>query len=196
MQSFSCCRHRIYLRTIIYRLTKGGLSLNLKPYIVLILILLLQSCQAPSESPPIAPESVFFLVRHAEKADLSDGSPLTEAGRLRAQSLANLLRDAGIERIYSSDFVRTRDTAAPLANDLGLEVILYDPNELNDLKDELVSSPGRHLVVGHSNTTPELSGLLGGEPGPAISDDEYDRLYMLVYRPGVGTSTVIVRFGA
>jgi phosphohistidine phosphatase SixA len=134
------------------------------------------------------------LVRHAEKADGSDDPPLTEAGRLRAQSLANLLRDAGIERIYSSDVVRTRDTAAPLANDLGLGVVLYNPKELNDLKDELMSSPGRCLVVGHSNTTPELSGLIGGEPGPAIADDEYDRLYMLVYRQGVGTSTVVLRF--
>jgi hypothetical protein len=65
---------------------------------------------------------------------------------------------------------------------------------MNDLADELISSPGRCLVVGHSDTTPELVRLLGGEPGPVIADDEYDRLYLLVYRPGVGTSTVLLRF--
>jgi broad specificity phosphatase PhoE len=186
--------------------------LNLKPFVVLILTSILQGCQAPIESPPVAAESVFFLVRHAEKADesddpeagelrdqkiaqmMSEDPPLTEAGRLRAQKLAEMLRDAGIDRIYSSDTVRTRDTAAPLATHLDLEVNLYNPKELSGFAEELMSSPGRRLVVGHSNTTPELVGLLGGEPGPAIADDEYDRLYVLVYRPGVGTSTVLLRF--
>ena len=189
--------------------------MKIKPFVVLLLTFLLQGCQAPIESPPIEAESVFFLVRHAEKADQSDAPPLTEAGglreqkpaqmmsedpplteagRLRAQNLADMLRDAGIERIYSSDTLRTRDTAAPLAAELGREIILYNHKELNGFAEELMSSPGRRLVVGHSNTTPELVRLLGGEPGSAISDDEYDRLYVLVYRPGVGTSTVLLRF--
>jgi broad specificity phosphatase PhoE len=173
---------------------------------------MLQSCQAPIEPPPIAAEPVFFLVRHAEKAVesddpeageshaqklaqmMSEDPPLTEAGRLRAEKLAEMLKDAGIEKIYSSDTTRTRDTAAPLAKNLDLEVNLYNPKELNGFAEELMSSPGRSLVVGHSNTTPELVGLLGGEPGSAISDNEYDRLYVLVYRPGVGTSTVLLRF--
>ncbi|MCG6923836.1 MAG: histidine phosphatase family protein [Acidobacteria bacterium] len=157
---------------------------------------LLLGCSPPAETPApeAAPESVFFLVRHAEKADQSEDPPLTEAGQSRAKTLAEMLRDAGVERIYSSDFERTRDTAAPLANELGLEVTLYDPNQLPDLAAALVSSPGRYLVVGHSNTTPELAGLLGGDPGTPISEDEYDRLYVLVHRPGSETTTLLLRF--
>ena len=162
---------------------------------VLALALAFSGCQAPVESPPAAPESVFFLVRHAEKADQSEDPPLTEEGHARAKSLAGMLRDVGIEKIYSSDFERTRDTAAPLASDLGLEVALYDLDQLAELADTLLSSPGRYLVVGHSNTNPELAGLLGGEPGSPISDDEYDRLYVLNHRPGVGTSTLLLRLG-
>jgi len=151
------------------------------------------SCQPPAESPPVlSEESVFFLVRHAEKADQSDDPPLTDEGQARARTLAGMLRDVGVGSVYSSDFVRTRDTAAPLASDLGLEVTLYNPNQLPELATALLSSPGRHLVVGHSNTTPELAGLLGGEPGSPIPEDEYSRLYVLT-RTGAGTTTVLLR---
>jgi len=158
---------------------------------------LLLGCSPPAETPApapeAAPESVFVLVRHAEKADQSEDPPLTEGGHARARALAGMLRDVGIDGIYSSDFKRTRDTAAPLAAELGLEVTPYNPNQLPDLAAALVSSPGRYLVVGHSNTTPELAGLLGGDPGSPISEDEYDRLYVLVHRPGSDTTTLLLR---
>ena len=163
---------------------------------VLALALAFHGCQPPAESPPAALESVFFLVRHAEKADQSEDPPLTEEGHARARALADLLRDAGITAIVSSNFERTRDTAAPLAGELGLEVTLYDPNLLPELAAALLSSPGRYLVVGHSNTTPELAGLLGGEPGAPIPETEYDRLYLLHHRPGIGTTTTLLRLGA
>jgi phosphohistidine phosphatase SixA len=160
---------------------------------VVALALTLSGCQPPVEAPPASPESVFFLVRHAEKADQSEDPPLTETGRARAEALARTLKDAGVDGIFSSDFERTRDTAAPLASHLGLEVASYDPTALADLAKTLRASPGRYLVVGHSNTTPELAGLLGGEPGPPIPEDEYDRLYVLLHRPGEETSTIVLR---
>jgi phosphohistidine phosphatase SixA len=174
--------------------------------IVLALVLGVAACGTPPEPPPPAadapaagrstgegPPSVFFLVRHAEKVDQSEDPPLTERGQSRARELARLLKSAGVERIYSSDFVRTRDTAAPLAGDLGLAVTLYDPSSLPDLAQALLASPGRALVVGHSNTTPELAGLLGGDPGPPIPETEYDRLYVPTRGPGGDTTTVVLR---
>ena len=160
---------------------------------VVALALVWLGCQPPVEAPVAAPESVFVLVRHAEKADQSEDPPLTEEGQARAESLAGMLRDAGIEKIYSSDFQRARDTAAPLASALGLEVTLYDPKQLAELVSTLLSSPGRYLVVGHSNTTPELAGLLGGDPGSPISEDEYDRLYLIHRRPGSEPTTLLLR---
>jgi phosphohistidine phosphatase SixA len=142
-----------------------------------------------------SPESVFFLVRHAEKMDDSEDPPLSEVGLARAQTLASLLVDAGIQKVYSSDFKRTRDTAAPLVEKLDIEVILYDLNNLPEAARRLRSTPGRYLVVGHSNTTPDMVRWLGGEPGPDIADDEYDRLYVLVHRAG-GTTTTLLRFEA
>ena len=61
-------------------------------------------------------ESVIFLARHAEKTDESHDPQLSGTGRQRAAELAQLLRDAGIEHIHSTDFNRTKDTAAPLAD--------------------------------------------------------------------------------
>lgn len=51
-------------------------------------------------------------------------------------------------------------------------------------------------MVGHSNTTPELVSILGGEPGPPIDEaSEYDRLYVLVPAPEGDTVTIRQRYG-
>lgn len=152
------------------------------------------NCKPTPDTPADTAESVFILVRHAEKVDESEDSALSEEGHERARTLASLLRDARIERVYSSDFVRTRDTAAPLIEALEIELSLYDPGNLPELAKELLLVPGRYLVVGHSNTTPELARLLGADPVSDMAHDEYDRLYLLVHRPGLDTTTTVLRF--
>lgn len=139
---------------------------------------------------------VVYLVRHAEKATGGKDPDLTEAGRARAQALARTLGDAGIGAIHSTDFKRTRQTAAPLAERLGLEVRIYDWDEMQALASAMRAASGRHLVVGHSDTTPELVGLLGGEPGPAIDEPtEYDRLYIVTIGPDGAVTSVLLRYG-
>src|SRR5207302_7571372 len=65
-------------------------------------------------------QSTVFIVRHAEKADDSKDAELSEAGRARAEALANMLRDSKIGVICTTEFKRTQQTAAPLAKALGL----------------------------------------------------------------------------
>jgi phosphohistidine phosphatase SixA len=110
--------------------------------------------------------------------------------------LASFLKDAKIERIHSSNYNRTLQTAAPLASTLGLEVELYDPRDLPSMAAALKAAGGRHLVVGHSNTTPPLTALLGGEAGtPIVEATEYNRLYLVsIDSSGQATSTLL-RFG-
>jgi phosphohistidine phosphatase SixA len=162
--------------------------------ILYVLGLMLLGCGSPNETTKDGPESVFFLVRHSEKAGEEDDSPLTELGKRRSETLARLLRDTGTEFIHSSDYVRCRDTAAPLSHELGLKVDLYNPRDLATFAEKLKEMPGRHLVVGHSNTTPELARLLGGDGGSDISSDEYDRLYVLTRRGGSPPTTILLKF--
>jgi len=138
---------------------------------------------------------VVFLVRHAEKVDQSRDPDLSVEGYSRADALALTLADAKIEQVHSSDYIRTRYTAAPVADLFDLEINLYDPSDLYTLAGELEAKGGRHLVVGHSNTTPDLVELLGGEPGPAIVEEtEYDRLYILTIDKE-RVNTVLLRYG-
>ena len=63
-----------------------------------------------------SPTTVVVLVRHAEAVpDGGKDRDLSAAGRARAAVLAETLGSAGIERIITSQFVRTRETARPLA---------------------------------------------------------------------------------
>ena len=158
--------------------------------------ILITALVAVSACKQAAPKTdAIFLVRHAEKTTEKNDPGLTQAGKARALALANRLGGEGITYIHSSDYIRTRDTAEPLAEKLGLEVQIYDPRDLPAIADKLKSTPGRHLVVGHSNTTPPLVELLGGDGGkPIVEATEYDRLYVITRR-GKLIESVIETYG-
>lgn len=139
-------------------------------------------------------ETVIVLVRHGEKVDESRDADLSAAGRERARALAAILKDAGVGAVYSTDYIRTRETARPLADLLAKPIEVYDGDELEAFATALRSRGGRALVVGHSDTTPELVKLLGGEPGAPIASDEYDRLYILTLSGDGKVSTTLLRF--
>lgn len=160
---------------------------------------LLAACQ----SVPPPDSGTAYLVRHAEKitsdhqmiVDDPKDPPLLPIGQVRAEALADRLADAEISAIWSTDTIRTRSTAAPLAERLGLTVQIYDASDLNAFADVLKASPNANvLVVGHSNTTPDLAAALGADPGaPIVEKGENDRLYVIDLVTGDGE---IQRFGA
>ena len=138
----------------------------------------------------------IYLVRHAEKTTAADDPALTAIGTARAEALSLRLADAGVTQIFSTDTLRTRDTAAPLAARLGLDVTLYDASDLPAFAAQLKATPGTHLVVGHSNTTPQLVEALGGDGGtPIVEATEYDRLYIVRMGEDGVFSSVLERFG-
>ncbi len=147
---------------------------------------------ACGRSPAAARSGVVYLVRHGETRGEGAGRHLSGAGRARAAALADALGDAGVGKIFSTDLPRTLETAEPLARRLGIPVATYDPGRLPELARKLRAAGGTVLVVGHSDTTPELVGLLGGEPGAPIVHDEHDRLYRVELPSG---RTTLSRFG-
>lgn len=155
----------------------------------------LSSCAKPEDN-----STVVYLVRHAEKLtgpDAGRNPELSIEGKARAAELATVLADKGIEHIHSSDYIRTKNTGAPLAKILGLEVEIYDPRDLPALAAHIKEQGGRHLVVGHSNTTAEGVVALGGENDqPAIHEPtEYDRLYMVTISSDGHIKTALSRYG-
>ena len=143
-------------------------------------------------------QKAVFVVRHAEKT-ADKQQVLTEAGRARAQRLAAMLKDSGVAAIYSTDTVRTRDTVRPLADALGLKVELYDTGASMsgavDARAFVATVRRDHpndvvLVVGHSNTIPNLLEALGGAEKIALGDGEYDNLFVVVPK-GVGGATLV-----
>ena len=165
---------------------------------LMILLLLLTACNASdnetSKQSAATIANEIFLVRHAEKQTGNDPS-LTPEGRERATTLARILGDKGLTHIHSTNYRRTIETAAPIAAQTGLEIEQYDPRDLASFADELRAAPGIHLVVGHSNTTPQLAEALGGEPGSPIDEQsEYDRLYVISLN-GQDVTSTIERFG-
>ena len=174
-------------------------TLTMTTIATLLLMIMLIGCSSTPDTVPSTSGNeplVVFLVRHGEKADLSRDPDLSAAGRERATALARVLRSAEIEYVHSSDFIRTRETAAPTAAEYGLEVELYDHRNLPTLVEKLRRTGGRHLVVGHSTTTPSMADLLGGKSGSAINEKgEFDRLYIISIGSDGSASSVMMRYG-
>ena len=142
-----------------------------------------------------APLTVF-LVRHAEKVDFSEDPELSELGKKRALELVNILQDTDIEYVHSSDYARTRETATPTALQFDVQVSIYDPRDLAALASKVKAKGGTHLIVGHSNTTPEMAVLLGGDAKSPIDDaKEFDRLYIVTVAGDSSISSILMRYG-
>jgi phosphohistidine phosphatase SixA len=143
--------------------------------------------------------TTVYLVRHAEKEDEpKQDPPLRKEGMARSQELARLLGAAGIKAIYTSQFARTKNTAEPLAGKLGLTVtsITLKSNPTNprliadestaEIVNKILERAGESvLVVGHSNSVPDVIKILGGDVVPTIDEKKFDDLFIVtVYAKG------------
>jgi len=150
--------------------------------------------------PSAAAQQAIFLVRHAEKLAeemQAIDTPLSKAGKARARLLAETLKDAGITVIYASRAVRTQDTAAPLARALGLEVKIIDQDRPQPVVERLRSRHSKDvvLIVGHSDTLPDILNELGYAPRIKIRSWEYTNLFLVIPRGDKPPSLLRLRFG-
>lgn len=145
------------------------------------------------------PITTIFLVRHAEKVNDGSADPaLTSSGAARADELAYMLKHIKLDAIYSTPYIRTSQTVLPTAKEKGLEVKLYEPAEEGFLNRILRTySGGTVLIVGHSNTIPELANELAGQSDFSDLDDAiYDNLFIACI-PTEGKAVILrMRFGA
>jgi broad specificity phosphatase PhoE len=123
-----------------------------------------------------AEQQTWYFVRHFEK-QLGDDPSLTETGKARAQALVDFFADKSLNSVYSTNYNRTLETATPVAQLKRLAIQSYDPRNLAEFAIKL-KTHDHVLVVGHSNTTPELLSLMGGA-SITIEETEYGTLYVL-----------------
>ena len=136
----------------------------------------------------------FYIVRHAEKSTSPKEDPLlTEAGSQRAERLETILENKKIERIFSTQTVRTVSTAKPLSDALKQQIEIYDPKNQTAFIETLKKSKQNTLIVGHSNTIRYIiNGLAEKEfLKKDLEDSEYSNLY-LVKRGKLGKPRVKV----
>lgn len=155
--------------------------------LMLALAALAAGCATPDRGPGQAPPAPdIFVVRHLHTPRGERDPDLLPEGRRQAQLLADRLSGAPVRAIYVTDFRRTRQTAAPLAARLALTPIVYDPADTPGLVARVRAGPLPALIVGHSNTVPDIVAALGGaRPGPLVHEDFGD-----IWRVGPDGATV------
>jgi broad specificity phosphatase PhoE len=126
----------------------------------------------------------YYIVRHAEKAapdaSMSSDVPLSEAGRERSLALQRQLQDEKISAIYSTNYIRTKNTAEPLSAAIGVPIGIYGPMPDSAFLRKLRDASGNVLIVGHSNTVDDVVNLLTGEKTYTdLPDSVYNHLYVV-----------------
>lgn len=152
-----------------------------KKYLTIILIIL--GFQLDAGAQKNNEMVTIYLVRHSEKDLTSDNQsdpPLNPCGEQRSESLSSFLSAVDLDVIYSTNYNRTKNTALPTATSKGLMIKEYDSEKLKDFSNFLLESKQDALVVGHSNTTAVLAGLLVGEELGEFDLDIYNRVYQVV----------------
>jgi len=146
------------------------------------------------------PVTTVILIRHTEKI-IDPNNPdvdLSPAGQARAQELARMFGDAGVNAIYATQYKRTQETVKPLADKLGLRINVVNSKNTNDLLAQIrAQNSGQTVfIAGHNNNVPEIIAALGGPKYPIIPESEYDNLFVVtVYRSGQA-KVVKMKYGA
>lgn len=112
---------------------------------------------------------LIHIVRHAHAGDRSrwEGDdelrPLTAKGEKQALAIADSLADASVDEVWSSRYVRCRQTVAPLAGAAGLEIVdhpdLAEGAWGADALDALLAATGKGRTVvacSHGDVIPDL----------------------------------------
>jgi cytosine/adenosine deaminase-related metal-dependent hydrolase/phosphohistidine phosphatase SixA len=123
-------------------------------------------------APAAAQQGAIYVMRHLDTPAGERDPDLTPEGAAAAQRLVQLFAAERPRAIYVSDYRRTQQTAAALAARLGLTPITYDPADTPGLIARVRGGPLPALVIGHSNTVPEIIAALGGtRPAPLVHED-------------------------
>jgi 2,3-bisphosphoglycerate-dependent phosphoglycerate mutase len=135
------------------------------------------------------PVTTVILVRHAEKnTEPNNQDPdLSPAGFERAQEIARVFGESGVNAIYATQFKRTQQTVKPLADRTRAPVSLLDANQTDELVRRIQTDHRGQTVfiAGHNNSVPAIVSTLSGDTYPLIPESEFDNFFIVtIYRFG------------
>jgi broad specificity phosphatase PhoE len=143
---------------------------------------------------PAQAQEAVLLIRHAEDdVDLYDGD-LVEAGRQRAHAWAEVLADAELDAIITSEMQRTRQTGQPIADLLDVPIIAIPRDDYDGLLETLASDFGddRVLIVSHAASIPVILARMGHRDRRSASVSRLEHNDLFVVHPNEdGTPDVI-----
>lgn len=133
------------------------------------LLIMLTACVTPTA---VRPQPNIYVMRHLHTPEGVTDPDLTAEGLRYAAAVSDWFRRDPPDVIYVSSPKRARQTAEPLARRLNLTPKIYDPRDTPGLIAAVRAETGTVLIVGHSNTVPDIVAGLGGErPGPLVHAD-------------------------
>jgi hypothetical protein len=136
-----------------------------------------------------------FLIRHAEKTGNTFNADLKAPdGFARANMLRDTLQNFKIANVYSTNTPRTIHTAEPTAVAQNKKVIIYSDGD--SLTDKLLLQKNKKfLVVGHSNTLPDIIRNYKLNPGfeGNIGDNDYSNFFVLVKKWRLGKPKITLQ---
>jgi phosphohistidine phosphatase SixA len=138
-----------------------------------LLLLMASACATRADDPP-APG--WYVMRHLQKAEGQDPA-LSAAGHANARRLIDFFAADPPRAIYVSTTRRALETAGPLAAKLGVTVRDYDPRDTPGLVARVKAEAGTVLVIGHSNTVPEIVARLGGARPADLAETDYGDVF-------------------
>jgi broad specificity phosphatase PhoE len=155
----------------------GKMDLNsMKNYIISIFFL--ASFYANSQEC-----SSFYLIRHAEKLriDKTERNPkLNEKGIVRAKKWKEVLKNIKLDKIYSTNYYRTIETANPTSKSQNIDITIYSPSNIDYRNFKEINKGKKVLIVGHSNTIPNfVNGLIEEDFYEQIDDLNNSNLYLV-----------------
>jgi phosphohistidine phosphatase SixA len=134
------------------------------------------ACAGVSQAPE---RPSVYVMRHLQKAEGADPG-LSAEGQANAERLAGWFGRDAPASIYVSATRRARETAAPLAARLGVTPAEYDPRDTGGVAQRALADGGTVLIVGHSNTVPEIVEKLGGTRPAPLEESDYGDIFQVV----------------
>lgn len=127
--------------------------------------------------------SSFYLIRHAEKLRInkSERNPkLNEKGVIRAEKWKEVLKNINLDKIYSTNYNRTIETANPTSKSQNIDITIYSPSNIDYGNFKEINKGKKVLIVGHSNTIPNfVNGLIEKDFYDQIGDLNNSNLFIV-----------------